>query len=543
MGEYFLMPKLDMSMSEGTIVSWLKNEGDYIALGISALEVETGKVSIEVDNTIAAGNILAKYFEEGETVAVNTPIMYIGSPSEKAPSKEEALRYGGSLTPEIAMEPPKNEKHAEYDYDLAVIGAGQGGYALVRAASRYGCRIALIEAAEPGGVCLNRGCIPVSFLTKAASRVLYNKEEKNLAAAYREMHAVSASIRSGMQKQLPKICDFFYGEAEIIAQGAIRIGDKHISARRIVIASGSHAEAALPSCDGSVPIYIAEEILASPPSGKNLLVYGDGIISCELAFAYSAFGLSVTLACPSGSLLPGFDSSAAAETERILRNGGVSLLRNAEISHIEKNTAYFGERAVACDALLLEGRRSANLPKTYDELKTENGKIIVDQKLRTNLSEVYAIGDCVGHSRTARRAALEGEALAELLFGGAKTLRTLDKPSAYCVHTNPQVAFIGKSQQELEAQAQPYRVGKKLLRTLPAAIAAKSTDGMVKLMADEKYGEILGAVIVADGAEELIGIISEAIICENTIDDLAHNAFLHPSLSEAIGETAAQMLV
>lgn len=165
MGKYMLMPKLDMSMEEGQILKWMCKVGDKIKRGDIVVEVETGKVALEVDNPTADGTVLALYVEEGDNVKVNEPIMFIGKKGSTPPTKEQAQML---TNPDKKVESKPKKQEKEYDYDLAVIGAGPGGYVCAIRAAQLGAKVVIFEKENIGGVCLNKGCIPTKSYVKNA---------------------------------------------------------------------------------------------------------------------------------------------------------------------------------------------------------------------------------------------------------------------------------------------------------------------------------------------------------------------------------------
>ena len=251
MGQYILMPKLDMSMEKGIIVEWLVQEGDMIRKGDYIVEIETGKVSIQIDNTSVEGTVLKLYYELEDEVDVYTPIMYVGKPGEETPSAEDAKAF----VPDEQLESDKNgQDNADqivYDYDLIVIGGGPGGYTCAIKAAQLGKKTVIIEKDEIGGVCLNRGCIPTKAFIKNAQVLQTIKNAEEMGITIESFHSdwskvierkndVVKTMRRGIDVLLKQNnIKILHGEGEIIASNKVRIGGQTISGKFVVIATGS----------------------------------------------------------------------------------------------------------------------------------------------------------------------------------------------------------------------------------------------------------------------------------------------------------------
>ncbi len=545
MGEYLLMPKLDMSMKEGTIVTWLVNTGDELKKGEYAVEVETGKVSIEVDNTAVSGKVLRIYFEEGDTVEVNTPILYIGSSDETPPPKEEAMEYFRQLKKQDSA---VTEPHG-YDYDAIIIGAGQAGYTFSMHASEYTSRIAVAEMRVFGGVCLNRGCIPSRFFYRRAEEILNLSDCKefdifsdgakfDFASGVKKKDELVKKLRHSMKHTLSGICDVYEADARIIAPHMVKIGDDMVSAKYIVIASGSHPENPQIVSDKSVKVMTTEEVMCLDSLPGKAVLCGDSEYVIEQAMMLSAFGVDVTLM--SGFCITGEDY-LDRRIKKSVQKRKIPILSGSP-SKIEGGCVITDkDEHIPCDVFIYENTRKANcVPSEVEFEFTKDGFYLTDESFSTSVEDIFAIGDSNGFSLTAQGAGSDGEELARILFAGKEPERRVYPK---CINVYPKVSYVGYFENDLEKLGTAYISAKRSFASHPAAMASSSSagGGYVKIICDEVYGEILGCQVVAENADEIIGIISLSMKNELTVDELAKSVFVHPTLSEIITTVCSEL--
>ncbi len=580
MGKYMLMPKLDMSMEEGVIVRWIKQVGENTTRGDIVVEIETGKVSLEVDNPSAEGIILAQYFEEGDEVAVNTPIMYIGEASETAPSKEQAL--GDSKTPSTNKPPtssPTSETSAQsatlgntaesrdpaksttldrpitvptdktFDYDLVVIGGGPGGYVSAIRAAQLEAKVALIEKEQLGGVCLNRGCIPTKALLKNAEFLKQIQEAQVMGIhipkytvdwtkIIERKDSVVSTLSKGVSGLLKKNgVTQLKGEAKVTKTHSIVLEQKEITARNIVVATGSTPITIPIQEDGSATIYSSAELLQIKKIPKDLIIIGGGIVGVEMASIFHRFGTKVTIVEMMDTIVAPLDSSLRDLLTKSLKRDGITLYTETKLEEIVKGKAKLSNgKSLACDSLLVSiGRKPSNSCIDALEItKTTKGFIEVNEYMQTNLPNIYAIGDVTGKSMLAHTASKQGIIVAEALFGKKKPMDYRAVPS--CIFTNPEIATVGITEEQAIAQKIQYKSATFPFSSIGKALAIGETEGFVKVVVDSVYGEILGVHIIGPHASDLIGEGILAMVAEATYETIAETIHPHPTLSEALME-------
>ncbi len=542
MGQYLLMPKLDMSMKEGTIVTFLVNIGDEIKKGENVFEVETGKVSIEVDNTVSSGKILGIYCAEGDTVSVNAPVMYIGGEGENAPDKSEAEEYYRQLKKENTA---FSEPHG-YDYDVLIIGSGQAGYTFALHAAKYTEKIAVIEKGSFGGVCLNRGCIPSRFFYKRAESLMNissltdyditaTAEKFDYALSVRKKDELVKKLRTSMKHALMSSCDVYEADARIIAPNIVKVGEDMISAKYIIISSGSQPVGCGIPSDDSVKILTTEDVMCLEKLPEKAVLCGESEYIIEQAMMLHAFGVDVTLL---SKVNVTSDSYLDKQIKKGITKKGVPV-KDGEAVCIEKNHVVLqgGER-IPADIFVYENTRRANvIPSEITFEFTPEGFYAVNDGYMTSIPGIYAIGDSNGLSLTAQGAGSDAQELAGIIFEGKSPERRVYPK---CINVYPKVAYVGYKESDLDRLGIGYAVAKRNFASHTAAMASSSS-GFVKLICDDIYGEILGFQIVAEDADDVIGIISLAMKNELTADELAKNIFVHPSLGEIITTVASEI--
>ncbi len=544
MGEYMLMPKLDMSMEKGIIVNWLVNEGDKIEKNDYVVEVETGKVSIQVDNTALAGTVLKIYYEIGDEVDVNCPIMYIGKPGERPPTLEDAMTYSLSDTFQEMYSPKQNEQH-EYDYDIVILGGGPGGYTCGIRASQLGKKALIIEKNEIGGICLNKGCIPTKSFIKNAQVLQTIKNAKEMGidistyktdwkAVLERKNNVVTSMQKGLNAVLKQnSVTIIQGEAEIINANTVQIGEKTISGRKLVIATGSRQIEPAIMTDDTVKVYRSEEILELDCLPKDMVISGCGVIGIEMAYVFNEYGVNVLMTDTRERILMNADKEISKFLEKELRKSGIQIYLNCGITKVE-NGKVFLSNGMQADAQVLftSDKREAVLPKCFEKIKLDKRKFIdIDENMQTSIDDIYAIGDCSGKLLTAQTATRQGTVLAENLFGIQSRINYETIPT--CLFSYPEAAWIGLTEEEARARKIPVKVSKTRYSSVGKALASGQTQGLVKVIADSRWDEILGVHIIGANATDIIAQAAITMTAELCSSDIANTVFAHPTFSEA----------
>jgi len=453
-------------------------------------------------------------------------------------------------------------------YDLIVIGTGPGGYVCAIRAAQLGLKVAVVEKrATHGGTCLNVGCIPSKALLHASE--LYEEAGHGFAAMginvkpTLDLARMLAFKDEGVKGNVDGVAfllkknkiDHVHGTGRILGPGKVGVtfinGEKsELEAPAIVIATGSDV-AKLPGIDiDEKEIVSSTGALSLPKVPERLLVVGAGVIGLELGSVWRRLGSKVTVVEFLDRILPGMDSEVARSLERILIKQGMTFRLGSKVASVEKaggalkvsvepakgGTADIIETDVVLVAIgrvpFTDGLGLAEAGIALDARK----RIIVNGRFETNVSGVYAIGDVIVGPMLAHKAEDEGMAVAEILAGQAGQVNHDVIPNV--IYTFPEVASVGKSEEELKAAGIAFNVGKFPFTANGRAKVNRTTDGFVKILADAEADRILGVHIVGAVASEIIA--EAAVIMEfgGSAEDLARTCHAHPTLTEAVKEAA-----
>jgi dihydrolipoamide dehydrogenase len=421
------------------------------------------------------------------------------------------------------------------------LGAGPGGYVAAIRAAQLGQKVAIIDRDRPGGVCLNWGCIP----TKAGITLDYAKA---LAHSRRTSDRLCKGIQSLFKKNQ---IEFVSGAGRIAGPNRIDVsgdGPDCVEADRLIIATGS-GEFVPPGVhvDGT-HVLTSREALESPVIPDRLVIIGAGAVGIEFAYVYAMYGARVTVIEMADQVLPGADVEVSAALQREFRRKNIDVRLNTRFEGVKSGNGSVrvaisqqgvGEELEANQLLLAIGRRplAGDIGLEASGVATdERGFVRVDAELRTSIPSIAAIGDVAGAPLLAHKASEEGIAAVE--FGAGMKRHALDhKKIPGCIYSQPQVAWIGLTEAEARAQyGDEIRVGKFPFTASGKAIASTHTAGFTKIIAEPRYGEIVGAHIVGHGATELIAEIGLAMTLEATTAEIAGTCHAHPTLAEAILE-------
>jgi dihydrolipoamide dehydrogenase len=453
-------------------------------------------------------------------------------------------------------------------YDVVVIGAGPGGYVCAIRAAQLGMKVAVVEKRKTlGGTCLNIGCIPSKALLYASEMfdeaahglaplgVVVAAPKLDLATMMKHKDDTVAANVNGVAFLFKKNkIDSVFGEGFIAAPGKVGVkgedgNQKTLETKAIVIATGSDV-ARLPGVEiDEKTIVSSTGALSLPKVPKKLIVVGAGVIGLELGSVWRRLGAEVTVVEFLDRILPGMDSEVAKSFQRLLEKQGFAFHLAHKVAKVEKAGGGLKatiEPAAGGDAKTLEadvvlvaiGRRpfTQNLGLEALGVKMDRGMVIVDDHFATNAPGVYAIGDVIRGPMLAHKAEDEGVALAELLAGQAGHVNYGVIPGV--VYTNPEIASVGKTEDELKAEGVAYKVGKFPFTANGRARAMRHTDGFVKILADAATDRVLGAQILGFGAGEMIHEAAVLMEFGGSSEDLARTCHAHPTMSEAVKEAA-----
>lgn len=425
-------------------------------------------------------------------------------------------------------------------YDLAIIGAGWAGFNAAIRAKELGKKVCILESGLLGGACLNRGCIPTKALIQSAKIYSLTQKSKtfgvmgasatfNMAAAQERKDALIRQLRQGMQFMLKGV-DMIEGPARLRPERKIESGGQVIEAGRILIACGSRpAELGALKFDAK-KIISSDQILELKEVPSSLLVVGGGVIGCEFAGLFNALGSRVTIVEKMPQLLPGLDSQVAAKILAAFKKKGIQVETSADAA--EKNLDDYSlvlvcvGRAANTDGLGLE----------QAGIKTDRGRIVVDQSLATNVDGIYAAGDCASSIMLAHWAAYQGRLAAENIFGAKPAQDRLLPVVPSCIFSDPEIGTAGMTEDQARSAGRKITVHRFDFLGSGMARIIGETEGFVKVITDAKTREILGGSIIGPRAAELIAVLCVAISNHLKAEQVGECIFAHPTLSEGLAE-------
>lgn len=447
-------------------------------------------------------------------------------------------------------------------FQVVVIGAGPGGYVAAIRAAQLGLKTAIIEKEYIGGVCLNWGCIPSKALlyvtelkrTVETSKRIGLKAENigiDLDLLRKHKDDTIKRLTGGVKILLDKAnVNIYEGQAAFTSSNAVEIINgphkSYVESDNFIIATGA-STINLPGLKfDSKSIIGAREAIDLPRIPERLGIIGAGPIGMEMATVYNTLGSKVTVIELLDSVLPTLDKDISSAADRAFRKQGIEVFTSSKVLSSEKkgetvelkvNTPD-GEKTITFDMVLVSigmrpNSKGLNLEKV--RVKTdERGFITVDNRMRTNVANIFAIGDVTGGLLLAHKASHEGIVAAEAIAGSSSGADWRAVP--YAVFTDPEIAGIGLSQNDAEKQNRKIRIGKFPYRAIGKAIATLATDGFVKVISDADTDEILGIHIFGPHSGDIIFAGTALIEFDGTSEDLGHIMAIHPTLSEALME-------
>jgi dihydrolipoamide dehydrogenase len=453
-------------------------------------------------------------------------------------------------------------------FDLVVVGSGPGGYVAAIRASQLGLKAAVVEKEKVGGVCLNWGCIPTKALIKNAEVVNLFKKGKEFGISYENMNvdfsvAVKRSRKAAMK--LSKGIEYLMkknnitlvkGHGKLTGPNTVQVeqeeGSVELEAKNILLATGSRPKA-VPGMetDGEKIITTTEAMLLDEPP-QSLIIVGAGAIGIEFAYVYSAYGTEVTVVEMLDSVLPIEDKEITEQLRASFKKRGINIYTSSKVEKIDKDgermkvsvsTEKETKEIIGDKILVAIGRdpNSENLGLEKLKVETDRGLIKVDKNFETNVKGVFAIGDIIGAPLLAHAASEEGIACVEYIVEGKEPqINHQNIPS--CTYCQPQVASVGLTEEKAREKGHEIEIGIFPFRANGKAQALDEMDGVVKIIADKKYKEILGAHIIGSEATEMIAELTLAKRLESTVEELATTVHAHPTLSEVVGEAALAVL-
>ena len=559
------MPQLGLTMEEGTVSKWIKHEGDEVKVGDVVVEITTDKLTNEVTSE-AEGTMLKIVAQEGDDVPVKGTLAWIGKPGEQVGGAPAAAAPAVPFAPAAPAAPAKPAG----DTSVIVIGGGPGGYVAAIRAAQLGAKVTLIEKQYLGGTCLNVGCIPTKCLLHSAELVEDIKNQGkdigvevdgvkvNFQQVIAHKNDISKKLTSGVAGLLKmnkvKKID---GEATFVGEKKLSVKKadgttEEMTADAIIVATGSvNSQPPIPGLKENPNCIDSTGALSLEKLPKTMVVIGGGVIGLELACAYAGFGTKITVVEAMDHMLPMLDGDLTKIGVAHMKKMGMEFNLECPVQSVEespvgakvvcKNKAGETVSFEAEKVLVAIGRKAntASLNLEAGKIDNDRGRIIVNDKMETNVPGVYAIGDCVlGHAQLAHTASAMGEVAAENIMG--QEAHYDEKTNPTCVYIEPEAASVGLTEEQCKAQGLEYKVGKFPMSANGKALILNGGEGIVKIIAGKEFGEILGMHIIGPRATDLICEGALAIEGEMTLDEIIATIHSHPTVTETMREAALQ---
>lgn len=451
-------------------------------------------------------------------------------------------------------------------YDLIVVGSGPGGYVAAIRASQLGMSVAVVEAAELGGICLNWGCIPTKALLKSAQVFDYIKHAKDYGidvpapnVDFTAMITRSRNVAGGMSKGIEFLfkknkIDLIQGFGKLTADKKVSVKDKSgvstaYEAKNIILATGGRARE-LPNVkidDKKIIGYRRAMFMEKQP--KKMVIMGSGAIGVEFAYFYNSIGTEVTIVEFLPRIVPNEDEDISKELEKTYKKAGMNIMVNSSVESIDTagegckvhvKTAN-GMQVIECDVVLSAVGMTTNLEGIGLEeagVKFEKGRVLVNDFSETNIKGIFAIGDITHGPALAHVASAEGIICVEKIAGHHPApLNYANIPG--CTYCQPEIASVGMTEKQAKEAGYEIKVGKFPFSASGKASAAGVKGGFVKVIFDAKYGEWLGAHMIGANVTEMIAEVVVARNLETTGHEIIKSVHPHPTMSEAIMEATA----
>ncbi|SEO30885.1 dihydrolipoamide dehydrogenase [Mucilaginibacter gossypiicola] len=454
------------------------------------------------------------------------------------------------------------------DYDVIVIGSGPGGYVAAIRASQLGLKTAIVEKESLGGICLNWGCIPTKALLKSAQVFEYLNHstdygikingagEVDFASVVKRSRNVADGMSKGVQFLMKKNkIDVLVGFGKLKSKGVVEVkaadgSAKTYNAKHIILATGGRSRE-LPNLkqDGKKVIGYRQAMVL-PQQPKSMIVVGSGAIGIEFAYFYNAIGTKVTVVEYLDNIVPLEDEDVSKALNRILKKQGINIMTSSNVEAVDTSgelckvtvKTATGTETLEAEIVLSAVGIATNLEGIGLEengVKTDRGKVLVDDFYRTNVEGVYAIGDIVKGQALAHVASAEGIICVEKIAG--QNPHPLDYNNIPgCTYCSPEIASVGYTEKAAKEAGYEIKVGKFPFSASGKASAAGAKDGFVKVIFDAKYGEFLGAHMIGYNVTEMIAEVVTARKLEATGHEIIKSVHPHPTMSEAVMEAAAE---
>ena len=446
-------------------------------------------------------------------------------------------------------------------FDIGIIGGGPGGYVAAIKAAQLDGSVCLIEKRELGGTCLNRGCIPTKTLFSVANFATQVREAAGFGVKIQgaeidypqilaHKDATVKQLRSGITHLLKgNGVHTINGTGVLTGRNTIEVTkldgtQEQVTAKQIIIATGSEP--------ANIPIFEIDEqhvltttgILELKELPKSIIIVGGGVSGCEFASIFNGLGCEVTVLELLPTILATEDAQVVRQIRLFMKRKGIEIKTRANVTRVEKSesgvtaTLESGEQIGAEKMLISIGRslNSEGLGLERTGIRTERGKVLVNEKMVTSVPGIYAVGDVASRYLLAHIASAEGIVAAQNCMDGNAEMDYSTVP--WCVFTIPEIARVGMTEEEAKAEGYEIKVGRFPYAASGKALGMRETDGFVKVISDTELGDLLGVHILGAHASDLIHEAAVAIRLGASVADLAHTIHAHPTLAEAVMESA-----
>jgi dihydrolipoamide dehydrogenase len=442
-------------------------------------------------------------------------------------------------------------------FDQIVIGGGPGGYVAAIRAAQLGQKTAVVERDKAGGRCLNYACIPAKTLLRSAEIFHEAKESAHLGvvgndvsldweALQKRRDQVSLQLSGGVEGLWKKNkIELIKGEGSLSAEGKVKVGEDVYEAKAVTLATGSVA-LPIPGVEFGGRVLDTWGAWSLPERPKKIAVVGAGASGAEIASAYARFGTEVLLIEMLPQILPAEDRDIAKVVERVFKKQGIEIATGSPVESVEATASSvklsYGDNSAEVDYLCIAGGRGPDteglgLQEAGVELEENGRKIKVDRYQRTTNPKVYAIGDLVNQKALAHKASEEGVVAVEAA-AGVETHPVNQGLMVGATFCSPQVASVGLTEAQAKEAGHEVKVGKQKIAGEGAGVVYEDKDGLVKLVVDGTYGEVLGAHVVGNRACDMIAELVCAMALEGGYQELSRIVHPHPTVSEAVLDAA-----
>ena len=567
MAKEILMPKLGMTMTAGTITKWLKKEGDAVKKGEPVFELESDKLS-NTQEAPADGILRKILIPEGTEIPILTRVGIVADAGEDIVPLlgDEKKQAEEGNAPVLEKAPVVEQTSSNGRKSVIVIGGGPGGYVAAIRAAQLGADVTVVEKARLGGTCLNVGCIPTKCLLHSAELLEeLRTQSRDIGVEVRSVRVNFPKIIRHKDEVSKRLTDGIAGllrangvkrlEGEAAFTDARKLSVKkadgsaqEMTADAIIVAAGSaNSTPPIPGLKENPNCIDSTRALSLETLPKTMVVIGGGVIGLELACAYAAFGTKITVVEAMDHMLPMLDGDLTKIGVEHMKKMGMEFHLECPVQAVEESP---GGAKVVCKnkagetvsfeaekVLVAIGRRANtdSLNLAAAGIQNEKGRILVNDKMETNVPGVYAIGDCVkGYAQLAHTASAMGEVAAENICGHEARYDETTNPTSVFIF--PEAASVGLTEEQCKAKGIEYKVGKFPLMANGKSLILNGGEGLVKVITGQQLGEVLGVHIVGPRATDFIQESALAIRLEATAEEVITTIHGHPTVAEAVRE-------